>query len=304
MKCRKRFLGANMESPILRPKWFRTLACPICKKALRQEQESFICDHCPATYPIRDGIPILLDPASLKENQSVLQSLSGREMVSQYSGSSLWVRIIKAIRQAITLDYIPYPPDLGGWIRRLGPEALVVEVGSGVRRLHPGVINIDINPFQQVDIVADGAKLPFMEGSLDFVILDVVLEHVKFPSQFITEAHRALKPHGLLYVAVPFLHAYPADYHRFSVDGLRLLTDRLVTLENGILRGPMAAILNCISDLPFLWTFSDNAKVYQITKGIVLLFTFWLKYLDKILVRNPQAHRLAHCLYFLAQKIE
>jgi uncharacterized protein YbaR (Trm112 family)/SAM-dependent methyltransferase len=302
------FQGANLEAHTLKSKWLQSLACPICKQALRyQEEKLLICGRCPATYLIRDGIPILLDPAGQKEYKAVLESLSGREMVSQYSNLSLWARTIKAVRQVVTLDYIPYPPDLTGWIQRLGPESLVVEVGSGPRRLHPQIINLDIGPFHQVDIVADGGNLPFLEDSLDFVILDVVLEHVKYPSQFLREAHRALKPGGLIYVAVPFVHpyhAYPADYHRFSVDSLRLLTHCFTTLEAGVLRGPMAAVLNCLSDLPFLWTFSDNPKVYQFTKGLLLLFTFWIKYLDKILVKNPQAHRLAHCLYFLGQKVE
>ncbi len=147
--------------------------------------------------------------------------------------------------------------------------------------------------------------LPFLDGSLDFIILDVVLEHVKDPRQFIMAAQRALRPGGHLYVVVPFIHpyhGYPADYHRFSLDGLKLLLEGFAPIESGVLRGPMVALLNCLSELPFLLTFSPRAKVYQATKGLVLLFTFWLKFLDKLLVRNPQAHRLAHCLYFFGQK--
>ena len=36
------------------------LACPICKKGVRQEGEKIICDKCGRKYPIRDDIPIML----------------------------------------------------------------------------------------------------------------------------------------------------------------------------------------------------------------------------------------------------
>jgi uncharacterized protein YbaR (Trm112 family)/SAM-dependent methyltransferase len=288
-----------------RPAFWHILACPLCKQPLRYALEQMICDHCSATYPVREGVPILLDPESSKAHHLGLETAAGREMVAQYLGTSWWARFIKSVRQLLTVDYIPYPPDLTGWIEGLGPEALVLEVGSGRRRLHPQVINLDIGLFPNVDVLGDGAKLPFLDGSLDFIILDVVLEHVKDPRQFIMAAQRALRPGGHLYVVVPFIHpyhGYPADYHRFSLDGLKLLLEGFAPIESGVLRGPMVALLNCLSELPFLLTFSHSAKVYQATKGLVLLFTFWLKFLDKLLVRNPQAHRLAHCLYFFGQK--
>jgi SAM-dependent methyltransferase len=257
------------------------------------------------TYAVRDDKPILFDPDSLAEVRAGLETPPGLEMLEQYQGASRWARLVQKVRQLLTIDYVPYPPDLKGWIEQLGPEALALEVGSGRRRLHPEIINLDIGPFAQVDVVADGAKLPFLDGSLDMVILDVVLEHVKNPGQFMEEARRVLKVGGLLYVAVPFVHpyhGYPADYHRFSRDSLGLLMEGFTPFKSGVLRGPMVALLNCFSDLPFLFTFSDNPKVYQATKGLALAFTFWLKYLDKLLVKNPQAHRLAHSLYFLGRK--
>jgi SAM-dependent methyltransferase len=289
-----------------KPPWWQSLACPSCKQALRAQDDKLFCDQCLLAYPVRDGVPIFVNLGNPEDFQVTLGTPEGREMVSEYSGSSLWVRFIKTVRRVISSDYIPYPPDLQGWITQRGAQAMVLEVGSGQRRLHPGVINLDIGPFPNVDIVADGAMLPFLDERLDFVILDVVLEHVKQPRQFIQEAQRVLIPGGLLYVALPFVHpyhGYPADYHRFSVDSLPLLTTGFTALKTGVLRGPMSALLNCFSDLPFLFTFSDNHKVYQATKGMVLIFTFWLKYLDKLLVKNQQAHRLAHTLYFFGEKM-
>lgn len=38
------------------------LCCPQCRSALREDRErqELICTKCSASYPIRDGIPILL----------------------------------------------------------------------------------------------------------------------------------------------------------------------------------------------------------------------------------------------------
>jgi len=167
------------------------------------------------------------------------------------------------------------------------------------------MVNIDLSFFPEVDIIADITNLPFVDQSLDFIIFDAVLEHVKYPYQIVEEARRALKPGGLLYLAVPFVHpyhGYPADYHRFSLESLKLLTVGFEPLEMGVLRGPMVALLNCLTDFPFLLTFAKSPRIYLASKGLAILLCFWLKYLDKLLVKNSQSHRLAHSVYFLGKK--
>jgi uncharacterized protein YbaR (Trm112 family) len=38
------------------------LACPRCKGSLRslEEQPALVCDSCRLSYPVRDGIPVML----------------------------------------------------------------------------------------------------------------------------------------------------------------------------------------------------------------------------------------------------
>ena len=38
------------------------LACPVCKGTLTllEETSSLLCRHCGLTFPIRDGIPVML----------------------------------------------------------------------------------------------------------------------------------------------------------------------------------------------------------------------------------------------------
>lgn len=37
------------------------LACPLCQGALEQKQEELICRFDRLAYPIRDGIPVMLE---------------------------------------------------------------------------------------------------------------------------------------------------------------------------------------------------------------------------------------------------
>jgi uncharacterized protein YbaR (Trm112 family) len=47
------------------------LACPVCKLpiALAQDQQSLKCAQCRRSFPIRDGIPVLLVDQATLENR-------------------------------------------------------------------------------------------------------------------------------------------------------------------------------------------------------------------------------------------
>lgn len=42
-------------------KLFVMLACPLCQGALEQKHEELICRFDRLAYPIRDGIPVMLE---------------------------------------------------------------------------------------------------------------------------------------------------------------------------------------------------------------------------------------------------
>ena len=59
------------------------------------------------------------------------------------------------------------------------------------------------------DLICDGAKLPYPDGTADYVVLHHVAEHFGCGEAggLIQEARRVLKPHGSLLVFVPDLRA-------------------------------------------------------------------------------------------------
>lgn len=79
------------------------------------------------------------------------------------------------------------------------------------------------------DVLYDGSRLPFADGSVDNVLCNQVLEHVFEPAAFLDELHRVLRPGGRLMLTVPFVwdeHEQPHDYARYSSFGLRHLAGK------------------------------------------------------------------------------
>jgi len=79
--------------------------------------------------------------------------------------------------------------------------------------------------------VAAAARLPFGDGSFDFVLIRDVLHHVPDPTGVIAEAHRVLAPGGRLVVIEPNARS-----------PLILLQAALVPAERGVLRSTAAAL--------------------------------------------------------------
>jgi len=72
----------------------------------------------------------------------------------------------------------------------------------------------------------DGKRLPYDDGSFDYVLCTEVLEHVSDPLAFLADLQRVLRQGGTLILTVPWsarLHHLPYDYGRFTRFGLAAL---------------------------------------------------------------------------------
>ena len=63
----------------------------------------------------------------------------------------------------------------------------------------------------KVDIIADGAHLPFDDNSYDYVINSHVIEHFFDPIAAIEEWHRVVKPGGYIFMIAPLQQALPGE---------------------------------------------------------------------------------------------
>jgi SAM-dependent methyltransferase len=81
------------------------------------------------------------------------------------------------------------------------------------------VVYANLSLAKRPDVQADGTALPFRSGKFGAVICSELLEHVPYPPDVLSEAHRVLRPGGTLLVCVPFLnriHGDPFDFGRYT----------------------------------------------------------------------------------------
>ena len=285
------------------------LACPKCRHPLEllEGGKSLRCSNetCNERYRVQSGVPILLDRTD--DSFGVLMELAPTEMEAIYTHKTIFYQSLRFVRRWINAEYIPKFPKRVREIFYQESLLRILEIGSGIRKIHPNVVNLDIGVFENVDVVGDGHHLPFLDNSFDGVVIEVVLEHIRDPERVVSEIHRVLKRDGYVYSVIPFIHpyhGYPGDYRRFSIEGVGLLFRQFEKEELGVLRGPGVAMLNLLTTIPFLFTFSKSEKVFYITKGLSLCLLLPIKFLDKLLIRNPESHRLADTFYYLGKAIK
>ena len=107
----------------------------------------------------------------------------------------------------------------------LGSKPIVLDVGCGDKpfaSLLDGVYHVGTDLFSSTaaDVVADTARLPLLDNSVDAVLASETLEHTLDYDRAISEMIRVCKDGGPLFISVPFMYpihgpkAY--DFQRFT----------------------------------------------------------------------------------------
>lgn len=228
------------------------LACPRCRGLLAGAPKGLRCLKCNQGYPIIQGVPVLFPdgPAALYEYSA-----------PQFSPAYHWLRsrsFFPALRRAYHLlgsldeQIAPATPldrsynlrwafrainaldqsdsrsvlDCGGTdgryrslMCRNNDEYWNLEVDRSVQRLQPG----------DMGLIGDIHHAPILDQQFDIVVMLEVLEHLFDPSTAVAECFRILKPGGFLFLTTPqycMIHAFPHDYYRYTIQGLRFITER------------------------------------------------------------------------------
>lgn len=178
----------------------------------------------------------------------------------------------------------------------------VLDLGCGPRRL-TGTVRCDL-VLDKPGIRADAARLPFGSKTFDCVIATALLEHVPHPARVVREIHRVLRPHGALYVEVPFLegfHADPDDYQRFTFRGIDVLLRRFDIIDREVCVGPNSALSWILREYPGAWFRSPRLALAA--KFVAAWASAPLRFLDYLMARRPGAYRIAAGLGVLARRL-
>lgn len=191
------------------------------------------------------------------------------------------------------------------FLRNIPKGALIINLGSGSNIIRDDVINLDSYPYPGVKIVSDVHKLPFKDASVDVVVAESLLEHVKNPEAVVKEIYRVLKPGGTIYITTPFIigfHSSPDDYYRWTYSGLRILFKDFKEIELGSAVGPTVAFTYILREWLAVFFSFNSAYIYQLVTLFLMFILAPLNLLDFILIKYKISKNIAHIFYFVGKK--
>lgn len=183
--------------------------------------------------------------------------------------------------------------------------SLLLNIGAGVHRYRDDLINLDIFPYQGVDVVADATALPIPDKTCDAILCEFLLEHVPDPAKVVSEILRVLKPGGKAYIAIPFVypfHASPNDFHRWSIEGLRKLLKDGTIEDINTRSGPTSALTAQLVTWSAIVLSFGSETLYSIFSLLFLLLFFPLKFLDLLFGWYPTSIHGAADFYAIMRK--
>lgn len=190
-------------------------------------------------------------------------------------------------------------------VRTLPEGSVIIDVGAGAKIKDPRIIAIDMVPYPNISIIADAHMLPFENNSVDMVISENMLEHVRDPETVVAEFHRVLKPGGTIFVVTPFLlgfHSSPDDYHRWTTSGLRTLFRDFDTKEIGPWVGPTGALVSVLREWFAMVLSFGSVTLYQWWIIIFMIIFIPLNIFDFLLIRYKFSENIAMSYYYIGIK--
>ncbi len=298
--------SAEVKLKLMPHELSHVLACPDCASPhLSWGEEEIICDGCGSRYPRVDGVPILLHRSSVFSRADI-----GRGLPAFFAAKPRLVRLLDAVTPKLALN-VAAARNFGALSELLSPGSTVVVIGGGVvgegfhtllARDDLTIIETDVSPGPRTRLVCDAHRLPFLDGSVDAVVAQAVLEHVVDPRACVAEMHRILRPSGIVYAEVPFMqpvHGGRYDFTRFSLAGLFQLFGSFEEIKSGVACGPASALAYSLAYC--LQALARPGSARKIVGRIARFVAAPVKYLDLILARTESALDGASSLYFLGR---
>jgi Methyltransferase domain len=279
------------------------LVCPATRRKLNfKTTELLITDDGSHSYKSLYGkVPILIADDRLVEEYAKSSETMNAEYTKEYlEKRSSWFYGIRnrdyRTKESIrALDLI---------FDNLKSDAVCISIGGGPTRADRRLLNLNIGPFPNVDIVGDAHKLPYADDSVDALHCEAVFEHLHTPALAANEIFRVLKKGAKAYVCTPFLqayHGYPHHYQNYTISGhTKLFEDAgLTIIKSGACVGPTYTLRSMIAIYIANYLPPPFRGIFRIIWAGISLCLGPLE----ILVRDKaNAHVMASTTYLVAEK--
>jgi SAM-dependent methyltransferase len=181
----------------------------------------------------------------------------------------------------------------------------VLGLGGGPFRIHPKIINLNIEPFENVDLVGDAHKLPLASASVDAVHCEAVFEHLRDPHDAAAELFRVMKAGAIGYVCTPFMqafHGYPSHFQNFTHIGHQRLFERagFTIHEWGTCVGPSYTVTGVVA--AYLAHYPPSIMRWPLRAAWRVFSRVFVMPMDRWLADHRDAYVVASTTYVLIEK--
>lgn len=275
-------------------RFMTVMACPACCGDLTSRINWIDCTCCGETYPVRAGRIYFCDPPPRSDYLDSAKVSLRHLLGSKYPflvglvGPTLLPNYRKVLRRFIDPS-----------------QHLVVDIGSGDRRVHADTLCVDWNDHHEVDVVCKLPMFPFKSDRLDGITAWNVLEQLEDSRGTAGEMTRSLRPGGYIMAEIPFMmpfHANPEDHQRFTHQGAARLFQPCTIVDQWNSAGPFS--LFCFVMAEFLAAVVSfglprhRAWLFMILCAVLSP----LKYLDVFCIRRPPLITIAPSILTVACK--
>ena len=276
------------------------IVCPKCSSRLVDGDNNLKCYQCDFTAPVG---------AERIDLYQVGNYQSDRKDSLVFQVKSLFKKIPWFYQ---ILLYVVGPPQVAksarSFLKDYSASDVVLNIGSGPKSLRSDVIDVDIFPYLNVNLLADAGRLPLADHSVDAVICESLIEHLPEPAKLINEVYRILKPGGRIYFTVPFMigfHSSPNDFYRWTDQGLMLLFKNFNDIKVDAFYGPTSAMTFLVGEwLAILLSFNIKSlhNFWILVSMVMQIILKPLQLLDYLLVRYHHAKNIAYGFCLIAIK--
>jgi SAM-dependent methyltransferase/uncharacterized protein YbaR (Trm112 family) len=283
------------------------LVCPLTHQKLIKQENSLATIDGRFSYPLVNGVPVLLDEtqqkAYLQEEDGYMQQVYAGMNGKQKRPSMLY-RLDKFADRNGDYRNEDSVKAFQAVAAAQGPDDIFLSIGGGPLRVHPQLINLNIDLFPNVDVVGDAYQLPYADNVVGGIYCEAVLEHLELPNEAVVEMFRVLKPGGQVFAATPFLqffHAFPNHFQNFTLIGHQRLFERagFDIVSSGVCVGPTYMIFDLLA---WYMMYLPTKLLSQGMPRVIRILGSFLRPLDRRLNRHPQAHILGSTTYVHAIK--